>query len=288
MTVYSENLFTGATGVLEHLILAVIAQKLANRGYLPSSLETDFTAQSINWQIISDSAQSREDSNAMLEINVTLPIIPYDSISLSNTDPDISRRLLSINSTNIDTLSISKEDTYDQKSLSARYPEYLNDFTSDNYLITNTLERRIFNLCLQILSYERWEEKYNAIIDKLYFHYLVSLGGYDLPENIEGEGELEAQRQDLIAMLQGVDPLPLELPIIFNPIFPPGASTDGGSGSASGLGDFFGGSDPANAPKLSESLLDLLNSANTADLFGSASDGSPSNNRPEVPTLADC
>jgi hypothetical protein len=289
MTAYPSTYFDGVTGLLEQLTLAVVSQKLINRGYLPDNLQTDFVSKSVDYKVVSDSTESY--SEAYLQIDVTLPSIPYDARVLATAGTDITTRAISLNTQSVASLGLSRESNYLQKSFTAKCPAYLQDFTSANYLITNTLERRIYSLCIQILAYKRWELAYNRIVDMMVIRDRIDAMGLLGPTvlNLPSAGGLEDMRQALITEL--ASPTALRLRGIQEPFVlktAVGAVVGGASGgSAQELGNFFGGDDPASSDRLSSSLLNLLESTGAASPFGTPSDGgSPKQN--ESPILKDC
>jgi hypothetical protein len=289
MTTYPSTYFDGVTGLLEQLTLAVVSQKLINRSYLPDNLQTDFVSKSVDYRVVVDNSESYGE--AYLQIDVTLPTIPYDARVLATADTDITTRALSLNAQSVASLGLSRENSYLGRSFPAKCPAYLEDFTSANHLITNTLERRIYSLCIQILAYKRWELAYNRIAEMMVVRDRIDALGLlaPTPLNLPSAAGLEDMRQALIGELATTDALTLrgiQEPFILRTANI-GAGTGGGGGSAQELGNFFGGDDPASSDRLSSSLLNLLESTGAASPFGAPSDGgSPKQN--ESPILKDC
>jgi hypothetical protein len=289
MTTYPSTYFGGVTGLLEQLTLAVVSQKLINRSYLPDNLQTDFVSKSVDYRVIVDNSESYGE--AYLQIDVTLPTIPYDARVLATADTDITTRALSLNAQSVASLGLSRENSYLGRSFPAKCPAYLEDFTSANHLITNTLERRIYSLCIQILAYKRWELAYNHIVEIMVIRDRIDAMGLLAPAtlNLPSAAGLEDMRQELLTELANPNALPLRgIPEPFVLKYVVGAAGGGTSGgSAQELGGFFGGDDPASSDRLSSSLLNLLESTGAASPFGTPSDGgSPKQN--ESPILKDC
>jgi hypothetical protein len=272
--------FDKTPGTLEQLVLGVITQKLINRDYIHESLATDFTTNAISYAVTLDSGDNGAiDGN--LSLSLTFPTIPFErQILVDKSSYDL--RILSLNSLNIDTLSLPQKPDYPAKSVLAQLPEYLSLDVPDNIL-----ERRLLALCLHIRNYLNWIERWNNVANYWIMNTVsgVFYSTYPL-------ADIEADRDALLVELaSGVTYKIIPPDRIY---YPPPSPPEGNPSTAQELiVDFAstGISDPAsgNGSSLSSDLVDaLLSASQSSGGFGGNQPDSPDSQPNEVPTLPNC
>jgi hypothetical protein len=293
MTKYTTAYFDATPGMLEQLVLAVVTQKLSNASYLPSNLETDFTTDSVDWNVTLDANGSGENQ-ATLNLSITFITSPYARQILSNRE-GFEQRVVSYNSNSIDGLALNRESSYPINSYPVQYlPAYLLDNDHDQ----NTLERRMMWLCLQIQAVQNWISRWNNLAR------LWQLRNYStsvvLPPDMTID-QLNIKRDLLLSQLSAMVPTEFTTEYSYD-VTPLAESALSESTYYESPGYEYPGyeypgyespGDPANndpSSYLPSSLLDSLQSQSSE--YGSSSPDSdrPSRKEPEEnqPTLPDC
>lgn len=299
MTTTPLNYFDKTKGTLEQLVLAVIVQKLINRDYVPELLRTDFTSNSVSYSVASDSGDNGTN-NASLAISITFPTVPYARQILVDKE-GFDKRVMSINSLNIDTLSLPQKPNYPLKSFPAQLPTYLNQSVPENIL-----ERRLIALCLHIRNYLNWVQRWNILAQQWRFakyqtHWNVDPNiTYPVYETLPLI-EIERLRDDLLLELSTGIKYKKILPLDIVARFPTSQAIVGNPKSAQELILFLNDgelSDPANenqspmSSRLLEELTEAVNSSGSSvsgGIFGGSPKSEPQDNTPkEEPTLPNC
>ena len=296
MTTTPLDYFDKTEGTLEQLVLAVITQKLINQDYVPDLLRTDFTNNSVSYSVTSDSGDNgTNDTN--LAISLTFPTVPYARQILVDKE-GFDKRVMSINSLNVDTLSLPQKPDYPIKSFPAQLPEYLSEPVPENIL-----ERRLMALCLHIRNYRNWVQRWDALANQWQFakyqtHWNVDPNIiYPVYETLPLI-EIERLRDNLLAELNtGIKYVKVES-FEVTATFPVSGSSSGDPRSAQELIKFLisgeASSDPANENQspLSSQLLDDLtqavNSSGSSGGFSLPSQDPQINTPTEKPTLPNC
>lgn len=284
MTTTPLDYFDKVPGTLEQLVLGTITQKLINRDYIPSSLATDFTTNAINYAVTLDSGDNLSIDGS-LSLSLTFPIIPFERQILVDKE-SFDLRIMSLNSLNIDTLSLPQKPDYPVKSVLAQLPEYLSLDVPQNIL-----ERRLMALCLHIRNYLNWIDRWNNLAN-----YWILDVYQQTPSISYPLAEIEADRDALLLELQDG--------IVYRSIPPnrfyiaPPEPPLNDPGTAEEIIDFFSGdsgsSDPGNSgtgSSFSSSMLDAIR-----EIIEPAGGGfsldipdlSLSGGGTETPTLPDC
>jgi hypothetical protein len=295
MTTTQLDYFDKTPGTLEQLVLGVVTQKLINRDYVPELLRTDFTSNSVSYSVTSDSGDNGTN-NANLAISITVPTVPYARQILTDKE-GFDKRVMSVNSLNIDTLSLPQKPDYPIKSFPAQLPEYL-----DQAVPENILERRLMALCLHIRNYRNWVQRWNALATQWRFvkyqaHWNVNPNIiYPVYETLPLI-EIERLRDDLLLELSTRIKFKKIVPFDIVATFPISGSVVGDPSSAQELIEFLNNgevSDPANenqSPLSSQLLDDLYEAAqsNESNNGFSLPSSEPQFNIPdEKPTLPNC
>jgi hypothetical protein len=282
LTYYPENYFDGVTGLLEQLVLACTDLRHSNQNYREDGFTTSLVKDSVTMNITVDVTGNDgiPSQAAALEISILSPKYPLETVMLTDSD-HYSKSAYSLGLGDVSNSSINRKAIYPQNSFEAKIPAYLLDWTSADHRITNTLERRVFELAIQIYAYKLWEGRWNHN-EQLVIYHMRNNALPGIPNVIPPE-VLEV-RDQLIAEIQG---LTTPLLVAFDPIPIPDISTIGVENSATELGNAFGGQDPASEGNLSDGLKELLSATNN---FGSTGGDSPSasNQQNESPTLETC
>jgi hypothetical protein len=293
MTTTPINYFDKVPGTLEQLVLAVITQKLINRDYVPGLLETDFTSNAITYSVTSNSGDNNSNT-ANLAISLTFPTVPYARQILVDKE-GFDKRVMSINSLNIDTLSLPQKHAYPLKSFPAQLPAYLNQAVPQNIL-----ERRLMALCLHIRNYRNWVQRWNIIA--VQWQFAKYQAHWNIDPNTFYETlplvEIELLRDALILELStGIKYV--KIPVLSLEARLPSSSSPivGSPNSAQQLIEFLNPeiqADPANenqSPLSSQLLEDLFQAAKSNDSnngFSLPSSDPQANTPTEKPTLPNC
>jgi hypothetical protein len=295
MTTTPLNYFDKVPGTIDQLVLAVITQKLINQDYVPELLRTDFTSNSVSYSVTSDSGDNGTN-NASLAISITFPTLPYARQILVDRE-GFDKRVMSINSLNIDTLSLPQKPDYPIKSFPAQLPEYLSQSVPDNIL-----ERRLMALCLHIRNYRNWVQRWNNLASQWQFakyqtHWNVDPNIiYSVYETLPLI-EIERLRDGLLLELTTRIKYQKILPLDVIATFPTSQPIVGNPKSAQELIQFLivaESSDPANenqSPLSSQLLDDLFEAAKSNDSNNGFSlpNSDPQLSTPtEKPTLPNC
>jgi hypothetical protein len=284
MTKYTLSWLDKVPGITEQLLLTTIAQELANQDYVHPAILTDFTANSVKWNMVLDSGGS-----ASIPLTYQFVLDTFARQSLLDSTSTLDRRISSVNSLHIDEVSLTTKSAYPQQSFPVRnLPTYL---STDN--VENTLERRIVYLLLQIMAIQGWIGRWNSCVNnwlaRVHIDFLIQATNPNLPTLVE----IELARDNLIAELNtGIK--------LSSPIFSFGIALEIGisygaediTGAQSELAYLNGGTlDPANeVTKLSSGLLSQLKEQlqEYENQFGGIPSESPVNVKSESPTLPDC
>lgn len=297
MTTTPLDYFDKTQGTLEQLVLGVITQKLINRDYIHESLATDFTTNAINYSIALDSGDNLTIDGA-LSISLTFPTLPYERKILTDRD-SFDLRILTLNSLNVDTLSLPQKPSYPIKSVAPILPAYLSQPVVDN-----TLERRLMALCLYIRNYINWVDRWDNVAS----YWIITVIN-NQPFSSYPLIEIEADRDALLLELQtGITYKSIPRERTYYPAQPASSSNPAtaqeqvdffGTETAQGFNIMLGEngvSDPAssNLSPMSSSLRDELQaSGNSSEninggTFGGNQPDSPQQKEPEKPTLPNC
>lgn len=259
MTTYPINYFDGTEGILEQLLLAVIAQKLANKEYKQGLLDTGFVENSIDYNVTLDSVENGE-MVATLNLSLTFPTMPYERQILADSD-DFSRRIMSVNTAHISNSFLPRKATYPQRSLTPILPAYLNTASNEN-----SLERRIFSLAYSMRNVLNWIARWNSCAQGLHIARFFTTG--TIQQNFNAYYAPIKSALDL-ELVNGFTFAPIPVNPLIIPPAPVQIGVSGEPGTFSELAAEFGVSDPYsnsdNASKLSEGLLAQLTSSPQQD-----------------------
>jgi hypothetical protein len=281
MTKYTLSWLDKVPGIVEQLFLATLAQEIANQDYIHPAILTNFTADSVQWNL---AVNYGSDIN---QIDLTYQFVLDTFARQAVLDsPTLDRRVSSVNSLHIDEISLVTKSAYPQQSFPVRnLPIYL---STDN--VENTLERRIVWLLLQIAAIENWINRWNnctinwlsRVYDNLSFKpFLPSLA------------EIELTRDNLIIELNtGIKLAELFGNYGFTVVGEGTIGTEDIDGAQSELAYLSNGaSDPANeVANLSSGLLSQLKEqlAEYANEFGAENPEATLFSKSESATLPDC
>ena len=280
MTTTPLNYFDKVPGTIEQLVLGVITQKLINQDFIPDLLKTDFTTNAIDWNVAIDSDEGLS-INGNLSLSMTFPTLPYERQILTDRDT-FDKRVMSINSLSVDTLSLAQKPNYPIKSTEPKLPDYLSEAVSENIL-----ERRLIALCLYIRNYLNWIDRWNICASQ----WILATYWNQVSTTLS-LAEIEARRDDLLLELASgckyvVSP-------VDSYIYPTKPIALGNPSSAKALTEYFteGSGDPAggsSASPLSSNLLDSLVEASNSNFSSSRfSTDTPTKAPEEEPTLPNC
>lgn len=298
MTKYSENFFDPTPGLLEQLVYAVIAQNLANKDYVPDVLATDFTTESVKWNVTLDAVDNKAE--ATLNLSMAFVTLPYARQILADRE-GFERRVRSFNSTSIDTIGLNHQSDYPANSFRFQNPPpYLQDFSDD----ANMLERRIVWMCLQIQAVESWIVRWNncarlwlirKYLDNETLGELYSSKSESLTElAVRRDALLEELNHPLIARFAKFTDI-LESETTANSFSE--ASSDQFE-TAEASQNYYNNNvveaqnsdpgSPSNSGYISSGILESLEAQGDEPEYGGDRPDSPDNKEPESPTLPNC
>jgi hypothetical protein len=279
MTKYTLSWLDKAPGIVEQLLLATVAQEMANRDYVPLAILTNFVSNSIQWDFTLDT-----DASA-ITLNYQFVLDTFARQSMLDS-PTIDRRISSINPLHIDEISLVTKSAYPQNSFPVRnLPLYL---STDN--VENTLERRICWTLIQIAAIENWINRWNTCVINWLSRTYDQLS---FKPQLPSLAEIEATRDNLIIELNtGIKLSELFGSYGFTPIGESPINADDVSGAQAELSYLSNGaSDPANeVANLSNGLLSQLKEQlqEYNNQFGAENPEATLFSKSESPTLPDC
>jgi hypothetical protein len=279
MTKYTLSWLDRTPGIVEQLFLATIAQEMANQDYIHPAILTNFTAESVQWNL---AINSDSDAN---QIDLTYQFVLDTFARQAVLDsPTLDRRVSSVNSLHIDEISLVTKSAYPRQSFPVRnLPVYL---STDN--AENTLERRIVYLLLQIAAIQNWIYRWNECVVNWLSRTYSELSFNPLLPSL---AEIELTRDNLIIELNtGIKLVSLPYSYGFTQATNPDVGAEDITGAQSEL-SYLGASDPANeVANLSNGLMSQLKDqlSEYASQFGADNPEAPLFSKPESPTLPDC
>jgi hypothetical protein len=287
MTKYSETYFDPTPGLIEQLVYAVIAQRLANQNYVADVIATDFTTDSVDWNVTLDTSDNQ--ASATLNLSMAFITLPYARQILADRE-GLDKRIMSYNSTSIDTIGLNHQSNYPINSYPfQKSPPYLLDFTDD----ANTLERRIVWICLQIQAVQSWIVRWNNCARLWMLRtYLDSVLTWHkpVPTLVELEARRDALLEELNHSLIARFANSLDSELQANGLV---ETVDNGFENAQSAQNYYSdnGDDPnggSDAGYTSQGVLSDLQSQAGDSEYGDNQPDNGSSKESESPTLPDC
>jgi hypothetical protein len=277
MTTYPLSYFDKTPGTLEQLVLATITQSLANQDYVLAIIR-DFTTGSIEWNVTVDAVGS-DNPTANLNMSLTFPTMPFDRQSLTDAS-SFDRRIASVNSLDIDTLSLPQKSSYPLNSYPVELPNYLSIVDAQN-----TLERRLMALIIHTRNVQNWIERWNRCAS----HWmLITYLSATNPRRTLGDVELERDNL-LLELTDGFSYQPLPVDIFADGYLTPSQINPGNARAE--IDTLNNGSidDPALSQlPVSQTLLVELKQQLENNFANNAAEYAPINIPSESPSLPDC
>jgi hypothetical protein len=280
MTQYTLSWLDKVPGIVEQLFITTLAQEMANQDYIHPAILTNFTADSVQWNLAVNS-----DGTNQIDLTYQFVLDTFARQAVIDS-PTLDRRVSSVNSLHIDEISLVTKSAYPQQSFPVRnLPTYL---STDN--VENTLERRIVWLLIQIAAIENWINRWNNCAINWLSRKYDNLSVKPLLPSLV---EIELTRDNLIIELNtGIKLAELFGNYGFTVVGEGTIGTEDIDGAQSELAYLSNGaSDPANeVANLSSGLLSQLKEQLTeyANQFGDENPEATLFPKSESPTLPDC